>query len=258
MKKSFITYALTFLSLTCYANSFPQVGEMSLFSKILIGVFLITLIAVILIFVDNSIKNNKKSDEKRDKKDEKKLNDFDKSKINENIDLKKDKEELTKKIERLNKELDALKKENTSLKNRIVELKTSLSRSDMHSDDPNKQEDNNEKTDAANSNNTNYSSLVRQFNFIELAVINGNLVKAESEQTTYYRSWREKGQILFEFVNNDRTRKAINNRTIIIEPFCIKLESSKSPDNSEEIETKTPGILNDDFTLKKKAEIIYK
>ena len=99
--------------------------------------------------------------------------------------------------------------------------------------------------------------MVGKLNYIELAVINGCLVKEESEQT-YYRAWRENGPILFEFVNNDRTRKAINNRTIIVEPFCIKLESSRSPDVSEKIETKTPGILNDDYTLRKKAEIIYK
>ena len=143
-----------------------------------------------------------------------------------------------------------------SLRRQIGELNSSFSRS--ISNDSNKQEgDNNGRTDVGDNKNTNSNPLVGNFNFIELAVINGSLVKEESEQT-YYRAWREKGQLLFEFVNNDRTRKAINNRTIIIEPFCIKLESSKSPDNSEEIETKTPGILNEDYTIRRKAEIIYK
>lgn len=89
-------------------------------------------------------------------------------------------------------------------------------------------------------------------------VLNGNLVEAEPDQTIYYHCWKEKGKMLFEFVNNERTRKAINNRTVIIEPFCIKQEMSKSPDLSEVIETKIPGILNEDFTIFKKAEIIYK
>lgn len=266
MKKSFITYALTFLSLTCYANSSPQGGdEMSLFPNILIGVSLVIFIAVICVIIDIKIRYKKKSEESKDIKDEQKLKDLDKNKINENIDLKKEKEKLEKEIEKREKKIKVLEKQLNekdnviaSLRSQIKELNKSSSRSSMPSNSSNKQEeDNNEKTGVAD-NNRNSNPLVRQYNFIELAVINGSLVKAESEQTTYYRSWRENEQIMFEFVNNDRTRKAINNRTVIIEPFCIKLESSKSPDNSEEIETKTPGILNDDFTLKKKAEIIYK
>ena len=51
---------------------------------------------------------------------------------------------------------------------------------------------------------------------------------------------------------------AINNRSILIEPFCIKMEKSISPDEADMVETKIPGILSDDFTVIEKAKIIYK
>ena len=260
MKKSFITYAVSFIPLTSYANSSPQGGGMSLLEIIVIVVILLLIFAVIWIVFDIRRKN-KKNEEQRNRKGGKKL--IDKNRINENIDLKKTKKGLEEEIAKKNKEIASLKNKLTvkdneiaSLKKQIMESISSSSRRSMSSTDSNKQDDNNENTNVDANNNSN--PLVGQPNYNELAVINGNLVKAETEQTTYYRAWREKGLILFEFVNNDRTRKAINNRTIIIEPFCMKLESSKSPDTSEEIETKTPGILNDDYTLRKKAEIIYK
>ena len=260
MKKSFITYAVTFLPLTCYAN-FSHQEEMSIILKILIALCIVVILASILVIVANKISN--KREKEKESKNRKKDSNY-KKKISENLDLKSEKNDLNTKLAGKDEEINNLKNQLTekdneiaSLKRQIIELNSSFSSSSMHSNDSNKQDENINKTDVDDNNKTNSSPLVGKLNYIELAVINGSLVKAESEQT-YYRAWRENGQIMFEFVNNDRTRKAINNRTIIVEPFCIKLESSKSPDVSEEIETKTPGILNDDFTLRKKAEIIYK
>ena len=97
-----------------------------------------------------------------------------------------------------------------------------------------------------------------EFDFIYLTPLEGPLVEAGPEHAVYYRAWRKDGKFYFEFVNNDRTKKAINNRTSIIEPFCEKVESSKSPDDSEMIATITPGLLNDDYTVIDKAKIEYK
>lgn len=261
MKKYYLSYVGTFLPLTCYANSSFQEGSMSMVLKLLIVLCILVILGSLWVIVANKI-SNKKEKEKESGKEKKKSN-YNK-KIIENIDLKSKIVELEtilsgkdEEIENLSKQLSEKDKVIESLRKQIIELNTSSSRSSMTSNDSNKQEDNIEKKDVGDNKNTNSNPFAGKLNYIELAVINGSLVKEDSEQT-YYRAWRENGQMLFEFVNNDRTRKAINNRTIIVEPFCIKLESSKSPDISEEIETKTPGILNDDYTLRKKAEIIYK
>ena len=254
MKKFFVTYAVTFLPLICYANTFPQ-GSGLLYKGIAIGIFISVFLAVIGIFIETKISNKKQ----RIRVEEINIK---KNRISENLDLRESNVKLEKQLSGKNEEIESLQSQLSKKEKEIESLRSQIkalsNRNIKPSYDSNKQEDYNEKKDVDENKNTNSNPLVGQLNYIELAVINGNLVKAESEQTTYYRAWMEKGQILFEFVNNDRTRKAINNRTIIIEPFCIKLEHSKSPDVSEEIETITPGILNDDYTLRKKAEIIYK
>ena len=258
MKKSFITYGVIFLPLSCYANFSPQVDDMGMLSKIAIIVSVLVGFAVIWVIIDTRRWNKQRNRERKKKN-------IDKDKINENIDLKKSNKELEEEISKKKDEIIMLKnklseKDNdiAILRRQIMELNKSSSMGYMSSNESNKQEDNNINNDSSGINKNSSKTFVGHSNYYELAVINGNLVEAESEQTTYYRAWRENGQILFEFVNNDRTRKAINNRTIIIEPFCIKLEYSKSPDVSVEIETITPGFLNDDYTLRKKAEIIYK
>lgn len=93
---------------------------------------------------------------------------------------------------------------------------------------------------------------------IMLTVKNGLFVEANPFGVCYYKTWTTNGKKLFEFVNNDRTKMAINNRSILIEPFCIKMEKSISPDEADMVETKIPGILSDDFTVIEKAKIIYK
>lgn len=262
MKKYYLSYVGTFLPLTCYANSSFQEGSMSMVLKLLIVLCILVILGSLWVIVANKISNKK---EKEKESGNRKKDSNYKKKISENLDLKSEKNDLNTKLAGKDEEIKNLKNQLTekdneiaSLKRQIIELNSSFSSSSMHSNDSKKQEEeNNDKSDVVDKRNANSIPLDGKLNLIELAVINGCLVKEESEQT-YYRAWKENGQMLFEFVNNDRTRKAINNRTIIVEPFCIKLESSKSPDASEEIETKTPGILNDDFTLRKKAEIIYK
>ena len=101
------------------------------------------------------------------------------------------------------------------------------------------------------------STHKQDFTKINLTVLEGPLVEAGPEHAVYYKAWREGSRLLFEFVNNDRTKKAINNRTSIIEPFCEKVETSKSPDDSERIKTCEPGVLNEDYSIRVKAKIEY-
>lgn len=258
MKKYYLTYIGAFLPLTSYANTSSQGDDLKILYIIGIVLFFLIFLLLIWIYVDTKR-------EVRKKEARKEFSEEDKSIAKKNQDLQDKIANLNNQLLENKNEIDSLRTslkqkevENEILRKQIAEFNSSSSRTNMHSNDSNKrEEDNNARTAKIENKKTNSNPLVGKVNYIELAVINGCLVKEDSEQT-YYRAWRENGQLLFEFVNNDRTRKAINNRTIIVEPFCIKLENSKSPDLSEEIETKTPGILNDDYTLRKKAEIIYK
>ena len=257
MKKRYLIYIGTIIPSICSAET-TSGGNGDLLLKILGAVFLFIILFIVWIYFDNN-RDNKKSDTgggshiTMEKSNIVKKNQSYQEKIlNLNNELKEKNEE----IESLNKTIASKNKEIESLKSEILRIsKSSLDNNSSNSDSCKNDDtpvggDQREELDKNNLNK--YTS------YNDLTVVNGNLIKAESEQTTYYRMWCEGGEILFEFVNNDRTRKAINNRTIIIEPFCIKLEDSKSPDTSEMIETITPGILNDDYSLRKKAEIIYK
>lgn len=256
MKKRYLIYIGTIIpSICCAETTSGESGD--LFFKIIGGVFLFILVCVALIYID-SYRQNKKNEinengrrtplpeEKREKV--RNIQDIKK----ENVDLKNELDEKKKEIEKKDDKIKLLNEELLRLRKESLNKSSSTSNSDSGNSDGNKEQESDQRGES--------EPIISDKNSIynDMTVANGSLVKAESEQTTYYRTWCEGGEILFEFVNNDRTRKAINNRTIIIEPFCIKLEYSKSPDSSEMVETITPGILNEDYSLRKKAEIIYK
>ncbi|ADY35461.1 hypothetical protein Bacsa_0868 [Phocaeicola salanitronis DSM 18170] len=97
-----------------------------------------------------------------------------------------------------------------------------------------------------------------QNNFIQLSIQSGGRLKqAEIGDTIYYKAWKEKGQIYFIFVNSNRTKKAINNRTTIIEPFCDNVGNMKSPNNADSIEIVKEGVLNSNFQVLEKVKIKY-
>ena len=85
----------------------------------------------------------------------------------------------------------------------------------------------------------------------------GKLKQAEVGDVVYYRAWQEKGKLYFVFVNSERTLKAINNRTTIIEPFCDNVGSMKSPDNADSIEVVKEGVLDDNFLILERVKIKY-
>ena len=264
MKKYCLIQIVTVLPQACYANTSICKDLSSLQSIGIFGVLsiLLLLLVFILIHFDTKRKDKKSSNTSLSEEigsqvseymDPGKIDDLGKQ-ISEKEEIIRLNNQLSEKeeiIERLNNQISSLNAE-------ISELRESAQKSNVTKKKKFDKRGDKEEEECNQSDNPNSYPLGGRPVFNELTVINGNLVKAESEQTTYYRTWRENGLLLFEFVNNDRTRKAINNRTIVIEPFCTKRDDSKSPDLSEEIETKTPGILNDDYTLKKKAEIIYK
>ena len=93
--------------------------------------------------------------------------------------------------------------------------------------------------------------------YTSLTVMDGKLVVASSSQVSYYRAWEIEGDIFFEFYS-DRTAKAINNRSVIIEPFCDKDPESVPADKATSIETSLCGFLNKDYSINTKTTIKYK
>lgn len=92
--------------------------------------------------------------------------------------------------------------------------------------------------------------------YIYLTVMDSKLVVASPSQVSYYRAWEIEGDIFFEFYS-DRTAKAINNRSVIIEPFCDKDPESVPADKATSIETSLCGFLNKDYSINTKTTIKY-
>ena len=89
-----------------------------------------------------------------------------------------------------------------------------------------------------------------------LTVVDGNLTKASIAQASYYRTWRVNGKLYFEFYS-DKIAKAINNRSVIIEPFCDKDPDSVPADKASGIETCKVGTLNEDYSLNTRTTIKF-
>ena len=170
-------------------------------------------------------------------------------KVNRIDDLEKKNSELEKRVKELSNQLETLRKEIKAIQEQDTKTLPSTSENpvSVSSSNANKRKANNEKS----------RPMTVTYERLTLGG-NGNLIHCEEGYPVYYRAWRERERIKFEFVNSDRTKKAINNRSTFIEPFCNKTEESKFPDESDFIETITPGILNDDYTVKEKAVIKYK
>lgn len=161
---------------------------------------------------------------------------------NKNSELKKKVKELTKQLEELRKDIRTIEERDAKSSSNASENPSPVSGSTSNKRKANKE--------ISHPIAISYERLTLGWD--------GNLIHCEEGYPVYYQAWRERERIKFEFVNSDRTKKAINNRSTFIEPFCNKTEKSKFPDESDFIETITPGILNDDYTVKEKAVIRYK
>ena len=253
MNRLLFTLILFSLPVFCLAQSYNTIPKEYRF-WVIVGMITILLfvVALVIIFLNwlenrksNKNKNEQQSPQDKVKKRElydlrQKLNEKDntiKSLNNEIETLKKEKIDLQKDKENLERRLTHLRKENEKIKEKIIIQNGNEKRSN---------------------NKDETEKYINESDFIYLTPLEGPLVEAGPEHVVYYKAWKKDGKIYFEFVNNDRTKKAINNRTSIIEPFCEKVESSKSPDASEMIATITPGLLNDDYTIIDKAKIEYK
>jgi len=92
--------------------------------------------------------------------------------------------------------------------------------------------------------------------YVALTVTDGNLTIASTSKASYYRAWEIDDDIFYEFYS-DKTAKAINNRSVIIEPFCEKDPTSVPADQASNIETILYGFLNKDYSIKTKTIIKF-
>lgn len=244
MRKVFFTCLGIICPVVSYANNIFSADNNILLYGLLL-VVLIILVFLIWIYVETKREKNKKKQG---------LSPEERSAISKNLELKDKIESLKTELSQKDEKINELTYQLEVLMNNTNNHKTDSP--NVSNEREEQQKDKTEENDKVDTTSRNQSE--GQSVNVELTVKNGNLVKVESNDTVYYCSWKRKGKLYFKFVNNERTRKAINNRTVIIDPFCIKQEGSKSPDLSEEIETVVPGQLNDDYTIFKKAEIIYK
>lgn len=175
---------------------------------------------------------------KRVEKYEEKVDDLEKK----NSELDKKVKELTNQIEILRKDIRAIQEKNTNSSPNASGNPSPIS---------------NNVATKEKTNGQNEHPIVISYERLTIGG-DGNLIHCEEGHQVYYKAWKEGERIKFEFVNNDRTKKAINNRSTYIEPFCNKIEDSKLPDESNYIDTITPGILNNDYSVKEKAVIRYK
>jgi len=225
-------------------------------SEMIILKFLVyTLVAVLIISACIIIFGNKEEERKTNIK-------IKNSKPNLTINEKKKILVLEKQIKDLNDEYNSLEKEYKLLveKNRSLEIEKKdlldkLSRINNNSHTPQILQ-----TYISNVNKefTKEKSSKLELSYEDYTVSDEKLIKAGPEHIVYYKVWRENEKLRFSFVNNDRTMKAINNRDFFIEPFCEKMENSTPPNQANRIETIEPGYLNSDYSISKKAKIIYK
>ena len=70
--------------------------------------------------------------------------------------------------------------------------------------------------------------------YTNLAVSDGHLVPCTVGQTYYYHTWEYEGRYFFEFFcEQSKAAKAINNRSVILDPFCQKDSKSVPVDEAK-------------------------
>lgn len=79
--------------------------------------------------------------------------------------------------------------------------------------------------------------------FLYFKVSDGKLILSDS--ISYYRAWSLNNVLYYEFhCDNSKMAKAINNRSVLLEPFCRKETSSEDADNATSIISIRPGTLD--------------
>lgn len=92
----------------------------------------------------------------------------------------------------------------------------------------------------------------------ELAVSEGRLVACSIGQTPYYRSWKYEGRFFYEFFcDKTKAAKAVNNHSVIIDPFCQKSSDSVSIEEYKRMTTVEFGEIDSYNSIISKSIILF-
>lgn len=90
--------------------------------------------------------------------------------------------------------------------------------------------------------------------FTYFTVADGKLIVALQGKASYYRSWEINGQRYYQFFcDKNIVKKAINNHSSVIDPFCVKSNDSVDYDFASYVETDECGLLDGNNNIKKKT-----
>ena len=94
--------------------------------------------------------------------------------------------------------------------------------------------------------------------FSDLAVSDGHLVSCAVGQTAYYRTWEYDGKRYFEFYcEPSKAPKAFNNRSVIIDPFCLKDNDSVPVDEAKTFTTLEFGEIDANLNIISKSLVRF-
>ena len=94
--------------------------------------------------------------------------------------------------------------------------------------------------------------------FSDLAVSDGHLVSCAVGQTAYYRTWEYDGKRYFEFYcEPSKAPKAFNNRSVIIDPFCLKDNDSVPVDEAKTFTTLEFGEIDANLNILSKSLVRF-
>lgn len=94
--------------------------------------------------------------------------------------------------------------------------------------------------------------------YTNLSIDSGSFVESTIGKTPYYRYWQNEGKLFFEFFCEESLlSKAINNHSVIIDPFCQKSNESISHAEAKSILTIKPGELDSNLKIVSKSIIKY-
>ena len=94
--------------------------------------------------------------------------------------------------------------------------------------------------------------------FSDLAVSDGHLVPCAVGQTAYYRTWEYDGKRYFEFYcEPSKAPKAFNNRSVIIDPFCLKDNDSVPVDEAKTFTTLEFGEIDANLNIISKSLVRF-
>lgn len=95
--------------------------------------------------------------------------------------------------------------------------------------------------------------------YTNLAVSDGHLVPCTVGQNYYYHSWEYEGRYFFEFFcEQSKAAKAINNRSVILDPFCQKDSKSVPVDEAKLMEIIEFGEVDKELNIISKSIIRFK